>query len=314
MRALVTGGAGFIGSNLCDRLLAEGIEVDAVDDLSSGSLINLTDARNARTRRFSFHRLDVRSQAVSDLILHRKPDIVFHLAAQANVGVSVAKPAFDAEVNVIGSLNVLEGAVRAKVRKVVFASTAGIYGAPETLPLREGNEQHPISPYGVAKKAIGEYLYYYREVQGLEYTTLLLSNVFGPRQNPGGEAGVVAIFAAHLLRNEQPSIYGDGDQTRDFVFVDDVVDAFAKAMEKGSGLAMNVGTGEQTSVQQLYETMAKIVGFNEPPRYAPPRLGEIRDSVLDSGRAELHLGWKPFTPLEDGLTKTINWMRMNLHS
>jgi UDP-glucose 4-epimerase len=305
-RALVTGGAGFIGSTLVDRLLAEDWRVDVVDDLSTGSLGNLNDARSQPDRRFSFHRLDVSSPAVTELIGHRRPDVIFHLAAQADVRVSVSRPVFDATVNIIGSLNVLEGAIAAGVSRVVFASSGGtIYGVPDELPVRENAVQRPESPYGVAKKTVGDYLHYYREVRGLEYTALALANVYGPRQDPNGEAGVIALFAGKLLNHERPVIYGDGEQTRDFVFVDDVVDAFVRATEKGGGLLLNIGTGVETSVQQLYDSMARLSGFKGQARYEPPRPGELRRSALDPGRAAIHLGWKPWTTLDEGLARTI---------
>jgi UDP-glucose 4-epimerase len=310
MRALVTGGAGFIGSTLTDRLLAEGYDVDVVDDLSTGSLANLADARSRRTGRFSFHRLDIRTPAMVDLVVHRRPAIVFHLAAQADVRVSVARPGFDAEVNVLGSLNVCQGALAAGTTKIVFAGSGGtLYGVPEDIPVREGHPQRPISPYGVAKKAVGDYLHYYREVHGLEYTALALANVYGPRQDPHGEAGVVAIFAAKLLARERPTIFGDGEQTRDFVYVDDVVDAFVRATEKAGGLIVNVGTGEETTVQELFDIMARVTGFKDPAHYAPPRPGELQRSALDPGRAAIHLGWKPWTGRDEGLRKTLEWFR-----
>ncbi|HEX6310952.1 MAG TPA: NAD-dependent epimerase/dehydratase family protein [Acidimicrobiia bacterium] len=310
MRALVTGGAGFIGSALTDRLLAEGSSVDVVDDLSTGSLANLADARAQRSGRFRFHRLDIRAPAMVDLIIHRRPEIIFHLAAQADVRVSVARPTLDAEVNIIGSLNVFQGALSAGTGKVVFAGSGGtLYGVPEDLPVREGHPQRPVSPYGVAKKAVGDYLHYYREVHGLEYTVLALANVYGPRQDPHGEAGVVAIFAGKLLARERPTIFGDGEQTRDFVFVDDVVDAFYRSAEKAGGLIVNIGTGEETSVQQLFDRMARVTGFKDPAHYAPVRPGELQRSALDPGRAAIHLGWKPWTPLDDGLRKTLEWFR-----
>jgi UDP-glucose 4-epimerase len=306
MRALVTGGAGFIGSTLVDRLLAEDWRVDVVDDLSTGSLGNLNDARSQPDRRFSFHRLDVSSPALVDLIGHQRPDVIFHLAAQADVRVSVSRPVFDATVNIIGSLHVLEGAISAGVSRVVFASSGGtIYGVPDELPVRENASQRPESPYGVAKKALGDYLHYYREVRGLEYTALALANVYGPRQDPNGEAGVIALFAGKVLNHERPVIYGDGEQTRDFVFVDDVVDAFVRATEKGGGLLLNVGTGVETSVQQLFDSMARLSGFKGQARYEPPRPGELRRSALDPGRAAIHLGWKPWTSLDEGLARTI---------
>jgi len=297
MRTLVTGGAGFVGSTLVDRLLADGHDVDVVDDLSSGALANLADARAQRSHRVTFQRLDIRSGAVTELIVHRKPEVVFHLAAQASVTVSVAKPSFDAEVNVLGSLNVIEGALAAGTRKVVFAGSGGtLYGVPESTPTREGHPQHPVSPYGVAKKAVGDYLHYYREVHGLEFTTLALANVYGPRQDPHGESGVVAIFAAKLLARERPTIFGDGEQTRDYVFVDDVCDAFVRAADKAGGLIVNIGTGVETSVQHLFDAMARVTGFGDPARYAPPRAGELRRSALDPfaqyrrGRLPLPIG------------------------
>jgi UDP-glucose 4-epimerase len=306
VHALVTGGAGFIGSTLVDRLLAEGWKVDVVDDLSSGSLGNLASARSLPDRRFSFHRLDVASPAIADLITHRRPNVVFHLAAQLDVRVSVARPAFDATVNILGSLNVAEACVAAGVEKLVFAGSGGtLYGSPDEIPTREGAPQHPESPYGVAKKAVGDYLHYYREIRGLEYTVLALANVYGPRQDPHGEAGVVAIFANRLLSHERPIIFGDGGQTRDFVYSDDVVDAFVRAVEKGGGLLLNIGTGIETNVQQLFDVMAKLTGTKEPAQYAPPRAGEVARSALDPGRAAIHLGWKPFTPLEEGIARTL---------
>lgn len=312
MKALVTGGAGFIGSTLVDRLLAEGHEVDVVDDLSSGNLANLADARADRDHPVRFHQVDIRDEAVVDLMARQQPEVVFHLAAQADVRVSVARPAYDAGINVVGSLNVLEGARAAGARKVVFASSGGtIYGEPDPseLPVKESHPQQPLSPYGVAKKVVGDYLYAYRALHGLEYTALALANVYGPRQDPHGEAGVVAIFTGRLLAGEPCTIFGSGEQTRDFVYVDDVVDAFVRAGEKGSGLLANVGTGREVSVNELYDTMAAAAGVTEPALRAPARAGELDRSALDPGRAELHLGWTPWTTLEEGTKAVIDWFR-----
>jgi UDP-glucose 4-epimerase len=310
---LVTGGAGFIGSTLVDRLLAEGCEVDVIDDLSTGALANLGEARAQRNRKFSFHRLDIRSPQLVDLVTHRRPEVIFHLAAQLDVRVSVAKPRFDAEVNVLGSLNVCEAALVAGTRKVVFAGSGGtLYGVPESLPVRESHPQRPVSPYGVSKKAAGDYLHYYREVRGLEYTELALANVYGPRQDPNGEAGVVAIFAGLMLAGKRPTVFGDGAQTRDYVFVDDVVDAFVRATEKGGGLLMNIGTGVETSVQQLFDVMAKLAGFKQHARYDPPRAGEVQRSALDPSRAGIHLGWQPWTKLEEGVARTLEHFKGQL--
>ncbi len=310
MRALVTGGAGFVGSHLVDRLMAAGHEVDVVDDLSSGAMGNLAEARADRSRRFTFHRLDIRRPDLVTAMKQREPEVVFHLAAQPSVSVSVAQPLFDAEVNVLGSLNVFQGALAAGARKVVFVSSGGaIYGHSDELPAREGHPQRPLSPYGVAKKVGGDYLHYYREVHGLEYTAIAPANIYGPRQDPHGEAGVVAIFASRLLSGERPTIFGDGEQTRDFVFVDDVVDALVRAADRGDGLLVNVGTGVETSVQQLYDTMTEVLGTETPAVYAPPRTGDVQRSAIDPSRAGIHLGWRPFTPLAEGLRRTIAWFR-----
>jgi UDP-glucose 4-epimerase len=312
LRALVTGGAGFIGSTLVDRLLAEGHEVDVVDDLSSGSLANLADARSHPDHVFRFHRMDIRDAAVSELIERREPEVIFHLAAQIDVRVSVSDPVLDAMINVIGSLHVLEGARRAGSRKVVFASSGGtIYGAPDgdDLPVKESFPQTPISPYGVAKKVVGDYLHAYRTLHEIEYTALALANVYGPRQDPHGEAGVVAIFAGRLLQGEPCTIFGDGAQTRDYVFVDDVVDAFVRASEKGGGLVLNIGTGVETSVNELYSTMARVAGVDRAATMAEARPGEVPRSSLDAGRAEMQLGWKPWTDLATGTAAVLDYFR-----
>lgn len=312
MRALVTGGAGFIGSTLVDRLLAEGHEVDVVDDLSSGSLANLADARATPGHRFQLHRMDIRDASLSELIERRAPEVVFHLAAQIDVRVSVEDPVHDAMINVIGSLNVLEGARRAGSRKVVFASSGGtIYGAPDgaDLPVKESHPQHPISPYGITKKVVSDYLFAYRRMYELEYTSLALANVYGPRQDPHGEAGVVAIFAGRLLADEPCTVFGDGEQTRDYVFVDDVVDAFVRAADKGSGLVINIGTGVETSVNDLYATMAKVAGSDRPATRAPARMGELDRSSLDASRAEMQLGWRPWTDLSTGTAAVLDFFR-----
>lgn len=311
MRALVTGGAGFIGSTLVDRLLAEGHEVDAVDSLVTGKAHNLDAAREAAGR-FTFHEVDVRDDAVVGLLEARRPEVVFHLAAQADVRVSVAQPAFDADVNLVGSLKVFEGARAGGARKVVFASSGGtIYGepAPEALPVSEDHPQHPVSPYGVAKKAGGDYLFALRALHGLSYASLALANVYGPRQDPHGEAGVVAIFAGRLLSGEPCTVFGDGEQTRDYVYVDDVVDAFVRAADAGDGVLVNIGTGVETSVNDLYASMARSIGSDMASVSAPARPGELARSALDPALAGEVLGWKPFTPLDQGTAQTIDWFR-----
>jgi UDP-glucose 4-epimerase len=241
-----------------------------------------------------------------------RPEVVFHMAAQVDVRVSVVDPVFDAEVNVIGSLRVIEGARLCAARKVVFASSGGtIYGNPDpaALPIKESHPQRPLSQYGVSKKVVADYLAVYRELHNLEFTALALSNVYGPRQDPHGEAGVVAIFAGRLLSGQPCTIYGDGSQTRDFVFVDDVVDAFARAADRGGGLVLNIGTGTETSVNDLYGAMAAHAGADREAVRAPARPGELPRSCLDPGRAAIHLGWRPWTTLDEGTAAVIEWFR-----
>jgi UDP-glucose 4-epimerase len=315
VRALVTGGAGFIGSTLVDRLLAEGHSVDVVDNLSTGSLANLAGARSSGGRGLSVHSLDIRSPELVDLMARRRPEVVFHLAAQADVRVSVAEPVFDADVNVVGTLNVLDGARAAGTGRVVFAASGGtLYGEPDPsdLPVRESLPHRPLSPYGVSKKAAVDYLVCYRELHSLEFVALALANVYGPRQDPHGEAGVVAIFAERLLRGQPVTVFGDGEQTRDFVYVDDVVDAFVRAATRGGGLVCNIGTGRETSVNELLAVLAAVAGVDVPPIHEPLRPGELLRSSLDPARAGIHLGWQPWTTLEDGAAAVLEFVRSRL--
>ena len=303
MRTLVTGGAGFIGSNLVDRLLVEGHEVDVVDDFSTGSLSNLAEARGSAGRALTIHHLDISAPAVIELMARRRPELVFHLAAQADVRVSVARPAFDATVNIVGSLNVLEGARQAEAERVVFAASGGtLYGEPadEDLPVRESHPQQPLSPYGVSKKAVIDYLVAYRELHSLEFCALALGNVYGPRQNPHGEAGVVAIFADRVLRGEPVTIFGDGEQTRDFVFVDDVVDAFVRAATRGGGLVCNIGTGRETSVNELVAAHGVPIWRRGEVRLRPAAPGRAPPFGLDVERAAIQLGWRSWTSWTTG--------------
>jgi UDP-glucose 4-epimerase len=315
MRTLVTGGAGFIGSNLVDRLLVEGHEVDVIDDFSTGSLSNLAEARGSAGRALTIHHLDITAPAVIELMARRRPELVFHLAAQADVRVSVDRPAFDATVNIVGSLHVLEGARQAETERVIFAASGGtLYGdpAPEDLPVREAHPHQPLSPYGVSKKSVLDYLVAYRELHALEFSALALANVYGPRQNPHGEAGVVAIFAERLLRGQPVTVFGDGQQTRDFVFVDDVVDAFVRASTRGGGLVCNIGTGRETSVNELLTTMAAQTGVDATPIRAPLRPGELLRSSLDVQRAAIQLGWRPWTELTDGTSAVLDFIRRQI--
>lgn len=312
MHTVVTGGAGFIGSTLVDRLLAEGHSVEVIDNHWSGRAENLESARERHGDRLVVHHLDVRDPGVVDVFAHRPPEVVFHLAAQADVRVSVARPLFDADVNIMGSLNVLEAARRCGTRKVVVASSGGtIYGepAPEALPVDETHPQHPVSPYGVAKKVVDDYLHAFRVLHGLDFVALALANVYGPRQDPHGEAGVVAIFAGRLLAGEPCTVFGDGEQTRDFVYVDDVVDAFVRAAHRGTGVLCNVGTGVETSVNRLYGAMASAAGVTAPALHAPARVGELARSALDPGRAGRELDWRPTTDLDTGTRLVLDWFR-----
>jgi UDP-glucose 4-epimerase len=315
MRCLVTGGAGFIGSTLVDRLLSEGHEVDVIDNLSSGRLSNLADARQAGG--LHFHQLDIRSEDAVTLVARRAPEVVFHLAAQADVRVSVADPGFDASVNVLGSINILEGARRAGTARVVAAASGGtLYGEPDDadIPTKESVAHRPLSPYGVSKKAMIDYLVAYRELHGIEFVALALGNVYGPRQDPHGEAGVVAIFAERLLKDESVTIFGTGDQTRDFVFVDDVVDAFVRASTRSGGLVINIGTGEELSVNELYATLAAAASSEQAPRHEAPRPGELFRSCLDVERAQMQLGWTSWTTFGQGAAATLASIQRQLES
>jgi UDP-glucose 4-epimerase len=306
MRCLVTGGAGFIGSNLVDRLLSEGHEVDVVDDLSTGRLSNLGEAR--RSGGVTIHQMDVRDERVRALIERCQPEVIFHLAAQSDLRRSVTDPVLDASVNIIGTLHVLEAARSTGTQRVVAAASGGtLYGEPDEaeIPSLEASPHRPRSPYGVSKKAMVDYLVAYRALHGLEFMALALANVYGPRQDPHGEAGVVAIFSEQLLAGEGVTIYGDGHQTRDFVFVDDVVDAFVRAASRSGGLLVNIGTGRELSVNELYATMAAITGEAEPPRYVPARPGELLRSCLDVGRAAMQLEWRAWTSFDEGARLTI---------
>jgi len=312
---MVTGGAGFIGSNLVDRLLAEGHTVDVVDNLSTGSLANLAEARATAAHQLTVHQMDIRSAELIDLIGRRRPQVVFHLAAQADVRVSVTDPVFDADVNLLGTLRLLEGARASEVERVVFAASGGtLYGEPDLseLPLKESLPHRPLSPYGVSKKAAIDYLVAYRELHSLEFCALALGNVYGPRQDPHGEAGVVAIFAERLLRAQPITIFGDGEQTRDFIYVDDVVDAFVRGSTKGGGLLCNIGTGRETSVNELFREMAARAGVTAKANYEPLRPGELLRVSLDPSRAGIQLGWHPWTELGAGTAAVLEFVGQRL--
>jgi UDP-glucose 4-epimerase len=306
---LVTGGAGFIGSHLCDRLLAEGHDVVAVDDLSTGRIANLTEARGYGSR-FTFFNMDIRAEGLLSLFQRHRPEVVMHIAAQAAVASSVEDPVHDAGVNVMGLLNLMECCARSGVRKVIYAASGGtLYGEPRKLPVKETAGGRPVSPYGISKKVAIDYLAFYERHHGVAFTALALANVYGPRQDPHGEAGVIAIFASLMLTGRTPRIYGDGNQTRDYVFVDDVVHAFALSMERGDGRLVNVGTGLETSVNGVFRLLAQITDFAGQPAYGRARPGDVRRSALDPGVAADVLGWRPWTHLEDGLSETVAFLR-----
>jgi UDP-glucose 4-epimerase len=297
VRAIVTGGAGFIGSNLVDALVARGDEVHALDDLSKGSRENVAAPAQ-------LHVADIREpDEVFDAV---RPEVVFHLAAQADVRVSVEKPAVDADVNVLGTIRVLEAA-RRHGAKVVFASSGGAaYGecdgpAPESAPLR------PLAPYGTSKLCGEEYLATWNRLYDASHVSLRLGNVYGPRQLPHGEAGVVAIFMGLFRNGGTPTIFGDGSQTRDYVFVGDIANAMLLALERDGGV-YNVGTGVETSVVGLFDAIRTATGVERAPAFAPARLGELQRSVLDPSLAARELGWKPERSLADGLAATWEWI------
>lgn len=308
MRGIVTGGTGFIGSHLVDVLVDNGWDVLVVDDLSSGEMERLAGAR--RRGNVSVHVTDVQSEDLVDVMGRFYPEVVFHLAAQSKVAPSVTDPIHDAMVNVIGTLNVLEAARRSGARKVVFASSGGaIYGSGVKLPAKESAAKHPESPYGISKKIVEDYFAWYSATHGLDYTLLGLANVYGPRQDPGLEGGVVAIFARAMLDNATITINGDGGHTRDYVYVGDVCDAFLRAASAGSGLLLNVGSGVETSVKELFDQLAAITGYGRAPVFGPPRAGDVRRNVIDSAKAKKALGWEAWTALESGLRKTVEWYR-----
>ncbi len=307
-KVLVTGGAGFIGSHVADRLVEEGCEVHVLDDLSGGVRENVPEGA-------TFHEIDVRSDEVADLFERERFEALCHLAAQMDVRRSVADPQFDADVNVMGLLNLMEAGRQHGLRKVAFASTGGaIYGEPD--PSVNGGasqpESHPtlpMSPYGITKLVSEHYLRFYEQTYGIPYAALRFGNVYGPRQNPHGEAGVVAIFAQRLLRGEPVTINGAGTQTRDYVFVGDVVRAFVAALAQPESGIFNVGTGVETDVNELFRHINRFAEAGAAETHGPAKPGEQQRSVLDTSLARETLGWTPEVSVEDGLRETVDWFR-----
>lgn len=302
MRVLVTGGAGFIGSCIVDRLVERGHDVTVLDNFSTGRLERVHPAATVL-------RCDLRSPELGRVVGGARPDVVVHAAAQASVTYSVAAPSEDADVNVLGTVRLLASCAPAGVRTVVYISTGGAaYGDTDVLPTPEDHALLPTSPYGVSKVSAELYVRCLGALHGLRTVTLRLANVFGPRQDPAGEAGVVAIFTSRLLRSERCMIYGDGRQTRDFVYVGDVADAVVRAIDHPAAVgAMNIATGTETTIVDLHRRLARIVGVNLAPAHAPARPGELRRSVLSVARASRAIGWQASTPLDLGLTQTVEY-------
>lgn len=302
-RALVTGGAGFIGSHLVDRLLQENYEVLVVDDLSTGLKENLNSEAQ-------FAEISIMSDEFDREFEQFRPSLVCHLAAQANVRLSLEDPLFDTRINAQGTLKVLEAARKNEARKVIFSSTGGaIYGEPESMPCDENHSCLPLSLYGANKLVAEHYIRTYKASYGLDFTVVRFANVYGPRQNPHGEAGVVAIFSELMLQGKQAVIFGDGSKTRDYVHVADVVDAIALCFEKGSGEIFNIGMGVETSDQQVFDAVAKATGYELPTKYDDFRAGEVMHISLDAGKIKRELGWDPKHNFEEGIEQTVPFYR-----
>ena len=306
MRILVTGGAGFIGSNVVDRFVELGHEVAVFDDLSTG----FREFVNPKARLFVGDLAD--AAAVERAVGEFRPEIVDHHAAQIDVRKSVSDPVWDAKVNVLGSIGLLQACSAHAVRKVVYASTGGaLYGEGRQLPATEDHPVNPEAPYGISKHTVEHYLYLWKLLHGLDYTVLRYPNVYGPRQNPHGEAGVNAIFIGLMLAGKRPRIFGDGNAVRDYLYVDDVVAANVVALEKGSGEMLNLGTGVGTSVNDIVRELKVILDFREDAIHDAPRPGEVQRIYLDASRAARVLGWKPTVSFDEGLRRTVEWSRKN---
>ncbi|MFQ6115819.1 MAG: NAD-dependent epimerase/dehydratase family protein [bacterium] len=306
MKILVTGGAGFIGSHIVDAYISLGHEVVVVDDLSTGQKQNINPGAE-------FFQLDIQDSRLQDLFAKYRFDVVNHHAAQMDVRKSVSDPMFDAQVNVIGTLNLLQNCTKYNVKKFIFASTGGaVYGEQDYFPADEQHPTWPLSPYGITKLAGEKYLYYFNEVLGLPYVILRYANVYGPRQNPHGEAGVIAIFADKLLRGEQPTINGDGKQTRDYVYVGDLVRANITALNHSTSDIFNIGTGVETDVNTIFKIINDLTCAGNDEFHGPAKAGEQLRSCLSYSKAEKYLGWKPEVELNQGLKNTVEYFRNQL--
>ncbi|QGU06310.1 UDP-glucose 4-epimerase [Corynebacterium occultum] len=309
MRTLVTGGAGFIGSNLTDLLIAEGHEVVVVDNLSRGKLANLAEAQ--ATGKLTFLEADLLEVNFDELLAQHQPEVIFHLAAQIDVRLSVADPLHDAETNILATIRIAEAARKNGVRKIVFTSSGGsIYGETDQLPVTEEQPVDPYSQYAASKVAGEIYLNTYRHLYGLECSHIAPSNVYGPRQDPHGEAGVVAIFSQRLLGAQPTKVYGDGSNTRDYVYVGDVVRAFYLAAgDLAGGERFNIGTAVETSDRQLHSLVAAAAGAEDNPEFAPARLGDVPRSAISPAKAKQLLGWEPEVSIEEGVRRTVDFFR-----
>ena len=305
MRIVITGGAGFIGSHIADKYVADGHDVLVLDSLwehGGGRRANVPE-------RASFVHMDIRDENVLRIFQEFRPEIISHHAAQHSVAISSRDPIYDAQVNVVGMLNVLESAVKVSARKVIFASSGATFGNPEKLPITDDTPQLPTSPYGITKMVTEHYLRFYKAEKGLDFTALRYGNVYGPRQDPNGEAGVISIFIGKFLEKQGVRIDWDGEQTRDYVYVGDVARANVDALERGSGGCYAIGTGVKTSVNAIYRALVEISGFEAPVTRAPRRPGDARDAQFDASRAGRDLGWSAITKLIDGMRATYEYFK-----
>jgi UDP-glucose 4-epimerase len=305
MKILVTGGAGFIGSHVAERCLSSGWEVAVADNLSAGRRDNVPEGA-------AFYELDIRDLEFAEVVTAEQPDVISHHAAQMDVRISTTEPAFDADVNIVGSIKVIEAALAAGVKKFIFSSTGGaVYGEPQELPVNEETPARPISQYGCSKLAVERYLYLYNVQRGLDYVALRYPNVYGPRQDPHGEAGVTAIFALKMLDGEPCVIFGDGTESRDYVYIDDVVDAHVLAADSDFSGVLCVGSGKETTVPDIFDGLSALTGNTVEPRREPLRPGEIHRICISGAKTKEILGWEPKVPLEEGLARLVEHIKGN---
>lgn len=305
MRIIVTGGAGFIGSHIAETYIENGHDVLVIDSLWEHG----GGRRNNVPERAGFMHMDIRDENLTRVFQEFKPEVICHHAAQASVAIGARDPQLDAQVNVVGLINVLDNAVKVGARKVIFASSGAIFGPPDRLPITEEAPQRPVSPYAITKMVGEHYLRFYKNEHGLDFTALRYGNVYGPRQDPNGEAGVIAIFIGKFLQQQGVRIDWDGEQTKDYVFVKDVARLNVAALEKGSGASFVIGTGKRTSVNQIYRALAEVTGFEAPITKAAKRPGDVRDAEFDCSLAKSELGWTATTNLVDGMRETVEYFK-----